>query len=49
MAYATDDTERCESTLERAGDDHIHQCVFAREHTDWEYDGSHQCECEATW
>lgn len=49
MAYANDRGEACSSSMERAGDDHIHRCEFAAEHTDWDRDGSHQCECGTLW
>jgi hypothetical protein len=42
-------TEQCLMECDTAGADHVHSCEFPREHTDWEYDGSHQCECGHVW
>lgn len=47
MAYANGG-DSCWSTLDNYAD-HEHHCVFAAEHTDWDHDGSHQCECGQIW
>ena len=48
MAYANGG-DSCGSTMVDFIADHVHQCEFAAEHTDWDRDGSHQCECGETW
>lgn len=47
MAYANGG-EQCWSTLDNHAE-HVHQCEFAADHTDADYDGSHQCECGEVW
>ncbi|KAB7752889.1 hypothetical protein MMUC44124_26540 [Mycolicibacterium mucogenicum DSM 44124] len=47
MAYASIGVA-CWSTMDD-GDDHVHRCEFAADHTDWDHDGTHQCECGADW
>jgi len=32
-----------------ASERHVHRCEFPAEHTDWDHDGSHQCECGEVW
>lgn len=41
-------SENCSMTMDN-GADHIHRCEFPAEHTDWDHDGSHQCECGQVW
>jgi hypothetical protein len=48
MAYAGEFGERCGLSMSN-GAAHSHICEFSAEHTDWDRDGSHQCECGETW
>jgi hypothetical protein len=48
MAYAGEFGEHCVMSMDN-GADHVHMCEFTAEHTDWEYDGSHQCQCGEIW
>jgi hypothetical protein len=40
--------ESCYSSMGNEAD-HVHHCELPAEHSDYQYDGYHQCECGESW